>query len=106
MYPFGVSFKTCFSVSIHLTRSRKTEKGPISPRFRGEHALRRYATGEERCIGWSPLSLSVVDEDCTAYIRSYQRASYVKRSALLRPSRLRVRPERMVPVEQLGTILI
>ncbi|KAI5474951.1 quinone oxidoreductase 8 [Pseudohyphozyma bogoriensis] len=26
------------------------EKGPISPRFRGEHALRRYASGEERCI--------------------------------------------------------
>lgn len=26
------------------------EKGPIGPRFRGEHALRRYPTGEERCI--------------------------------------------------------
>ena len=26
------------------------EKGPTSPRFRGEHALRRYPTGEERCI--------------------------------------------------------
>ena len=26
------------------------EKGRISPRFRGEHALRRYANGEERCI--------------------------------------------------------
>jgi len=26
------------------------EKGPIGPRFRGEHALRRYANGEERCI--------------------------------------------------------
>jgi len=26
------------------------EKGPLSSRFRGEHALRRYATGEERCI--------------------------------------------------------
>ncbi len=26
------------------------EKGPISPRFRGEHALRRYENGEERCI--------------------------------------------------------
>ncbi len=24
--------------------------GPLSPRFRGEHALRRYPTGEERCI--------------------------------------------------------
>jgi NADH-quinone oxidoreductase subunit I len=26
------------------------EKGEISPRFRGEHALRRYPNGEERCI--------------------------------------------------------
>jgi NADH-quinone oxidoreductase subunit I len=26
------------------------EKGPISSRFRGEHALRRYPNGEERCI--------------------------------------------------------
>tara|TARA_X000000950_G_C13834650_1_gene627634 strand:+ start:41 stop:529 length:489 start_codon:yes stop_codon:yes gene_type:complete len=26
------------------------EKGKISPRFRGEHALRRYPSGEERCI--------------------------------------------------------
>lgn len=26
------------------------EKGPLSPRFRAEHALRRYDSGEERCI--------------------------------------------------------
>jgi len=26
------------------------QKTPISPRFRGLHALRRYANGEERCI--------------------------------------------------------
>ncbi len=26
------------------------EKNPSSPRFRGEHALRRYPNGEERCI--------------------------------------------------------
>ena len=26
------------------------ERGPISPRFRGELALRRYPNGEERCI--------------------------------------------------------
>ena len=26
------------------------EKGPLSPRFHGEHALRRYPNGEERCI--------------------------------------------------------
>lgn len=27
-----------------------SEKGHLSPRFRGEHALRRYPSGEERCI--------------------------------------------------------
>ncbi len=27
------------------------EKTPISPRFRALHALRRYPSGEERCIG-------------------------------------------------------
>ena len=26
------------------------EKNPLSPRFKGEHALRRYPNGEERCI--------------------------------------------------------
>ena len=26
------------------------EKGYLSPRFRGEHALRRYPSGDERCI--------------------------------------------------------
>ncbi|XVF45277.1 hypothetical protein PTKIN_Ptkin02bG0192700 [Pterospermum kingtungense] len=26
------------------------EKGPLSPHFLGEHALRRYPTGKERCI--------------------------------------------------------
>src|SRR5882757_613811 len=26
------------------------EKSQLSPRFRGEHALRRYPNGEERCI--------------------------------------------------------
>ena len=38
-----------------IFKSKKTinypfEKGKISPRYRGEHALRRYPNGEERCI--------------------------------------------------------
>ncbi len=33
-----------------VTLNYPHEKGPISPRFRGEHALRRYPNGEERCI--------------------------------------------------------
>ena len=33
-----------------LTVQYPEEKAPISPRFRGLHALRRYPNGEERCI--------------------------------------------------------
>lgn len=33
-----------------VTLNYPHEKGPLSPRFRGEHALRRYPSGEERCI--------------------------------------------------------
>lgn len=33
-----------------VTLNYPFEKGALSPRFRGEHALRRYLTGEERCI--------------------------------------------------------
>ena len=34
-----------------VTLNYPNEKGPLSPRFKGEHALRRYPSGEERCIG-------------------------------------------------------
>jgi len=37
-------FKTKFTVQY------PEERAPISPRFRGLHALRRYPNGEERCI--------------------------------------------------------
>jgi NADH-quinone oxidoreductase subunit I len=45
---FGLGMK-------HMVRPKKTvqyphERNPQSPRFRGEHALRRYPNGEERCI--------------------------------------------------------
>lgn len=33
-----------------ITIQYPEEKTPLSPRFRGLHALRRYANGEERCI--------------------------------------------------------
>src|ERR1700746_1742278 len=39
----------CFS-KLKVTINSPYEKGPISPRFKGEHALRRYPNGEERCI--------------------------------------------------------
>ncbi len=39
-----------FFTKKSVTINYPYEKGPLSPRFRGEHALRRYANGEERCI--------------------------------------------------------
>jgi NADH-quinone oxidoreductase subunit I len=33
-----------------ITVQYPEEKAPLSPRFRGLHALRRYENGEERCI--------------------------------------------------------
>jgi len=33
-----------------ITVQYPEEKTPMSPRFRGLHALRRYENGEERCI--------------------------------------------------------
>lgn len=39
-----------YLVSPKATLNYPFEKGPVSARFRGEHALRRYPNGEERCI--------------------------------------------------------
>ncbi|GAA0568323.1 NADH-quinone oxidoreductase subunit NuoI [Caenispirillum bisanense] len=44
----ALSFKYMFKPRV--TINYPMEKGPLSPRFRGEHALRRYPNGEERCI--------------------------------------------------------
>jgi len=38
------------------------EKGPLGPRFKGEHALRRYPNGEERCI-----ACKLCEAICPAY---------------------------------------
>ncbi|MCW5696656.1 MAG: NADH-quinone oxidoreductase subunit NuoI [Bauldia sp.] len=48
-------FSALFLSTRYFFRKKATlnypfEKGPVSPRFRGEHALRRYPNGEERCI--------------------------------------------------------
>ena len=44
----GVTLRYFFKPKV--TINYPFEKGPLSPRFRGEHALRRYPNGEERCI--------------------------------------------------------
>ena len=45
---FALTFMYMFKRKVTL--NYPYEKGPLSPRFRGEHALRRYPNGEERCI--------------------------------------------------------
>ena len=45
---FWKTFTYLFKPKVTLNYPH--EKGPLSPRFRGEHALRRYPNGEERCI--------------------------------------------------------
>jgi len=45
---FGLGMKYFFRPKP--TINYPFEKGRLSPRFRGQHALRRYANGEERCI--------------------------------------------------------
>ncbi len=45
-------FMLCFEAALKpkVTINYPFEKGYLSPRFRGEHALRRYPSGDERCI--------------------------------------------------------
>ena len=46
----GLSVTLRYLFSPKITIQYPEEKTPISPRFRGLHALRRYPNGEERCI--------------------------------------------------------
>ncbi|MBO32590.1 MAG: NADH-quinone oxidoreductase subunit NuoI [Rhodospirillaceae bacterium] len=46
----GMSLTLRYFFRQKVTLNYPYEKGPLSPRFRGEHALRRYPNGEERCI--------------------------------------------------------
>ena len=46
----GMALTFSFMFRKKITINYPFEKGPLSPRFRGEHALRRYPNGEERCI--------------------------------------------------------
>ena len=46
----GLSLTLKYLFKRKVTINYPHEKNPISSRFRGEHALRRYSNGEERCI--------------------------------------------------------
>src|SRR5271166_5558062 len=46
----GMALTFSYMFKPKATINYPYEKGPLSPRFKGEHALRRYPNGEERCI--------------------------------------------------------
>lgn len=46
----GLTLTLKYFFSKKATLNYPYERGPLSPRFKGEHALRRYPNGEERCI--------------------------------------------------------
>ena len=46
----GMALTLRYFFKPKVTINYPYEKGPLSPRFRGEHALRRYPNGEEPCI--------------------------------------------------------
>ena len=46
----GLALTFSYMFKQKATLNYPFEKGPLSPRFRGEHVLRRYPNGEERCI--------------------------------------------------------
>ena len=46
----GMALTGKYMFSRSITIQFPEEKTPLSPRFRGLHALRRYDNGEERCI--------------------------------------------------------
>lgn len=48
VFGFWMTLKYFFKKKVTL--NYPYEKGPLSNRFRGEHVLRRYPNGEERCI--------------------------------------------------------
>jgi NADH-quinone oxidoreductase subunit I len=61
-----------------ITVQYPEEKTPLSPRFRGLHALRRYPNGEERCI-----ACKLCEAVCPALaitIESQQRADGTRRT--------------------------
>lgn len=57
------------------------EKGPLSPRFRGEHALRRYPNGEERCI-----ACKLCEAVCPAQVRVLSLAAHFTYFPIVPPS--------------------
>ena len=74
----GMSVTGRYLFSRKITIQYPEEKTPLSPRFRGLHALRRYPNGEERCI-----ACKLCEAVCPALaitIESEQRADGTRRT--------------------------
>ena len=74
----GLSLTGRYMFARKITVSYPEEKTPLSPRFRGLHALRRYPNGEERCI-----ACKLCEAVCPALaitIESEQRADGTRRT--------------------------
>ena len=64
--------------SRKITIQYPEERTPMSPRFRGLHALRRYPNGEERCIACKLCE--AVCPACAITIESEERADGTRRT--------------------------
>jgi len=74
----GMAITGKYAFKRKITIQYPEEKTPLSPRFRGLHALRRYPNGEERCI-----ACKLCEAVCPAVaitIESDQRADGTRRT--------------------------
>jgi len=74
----GMALTGRYLFARKITVQYPDEKAPMSPRFRGLHALRRYPNGEERCI-----ACKLCEAVCPALaitIESEQRADGTRRT--------------------------
>ncbi len=74
----GMALTGRYAFKRKITVQFPEEKTPLSPRFRGLHALRRYPNGEERCI-----ACKLCEAVCPALaitIESEQRADDTRRA--------------------------
>ena len=74
----GMALTGKYAFKRKITVQYPEEKTPMSPRFRGLHALRRYENGEERCI-----ACKLCEAGCPAVaitIESDQRADGTRRT--------------------------
>jgi NADH-quinone oxidoreductase subunit I len=74
----GMALTGKYAFKRKITVQYPEEKTPMSPRFRGLHALRRYENGEERCI-----ACKLCEAVCPAVaitIESDQRADGTRRT--------------------------